>query len=122
MVMTTAPALDTFQHESLDFLDHARGRAVLADPMGARKTGTTLSWLARSHKGLTIVFKDETQKTTETFEHAGGIADFLGKMITERGKPPTAPQVFYFERAGEKGFRIEATLQWTESHEETIRS
>jgi len=74
------------------------------------------------HKGLTIVFIDEAAKTEETFEHAGGIADFLGKMITERGKPPTAPQVFYFERTGEKGFRLEATMQWTESHEETIRS
>ncbi|HXU06664.1 MAG TPA: ATP-binding protein, partial [Polyangia bacterium] len=74
------------------------------------------------HKGLTIVFKDESAGTEETFEHAGGIADFLGKLITERGKPPTAPQVFYFERSGEKGFRLEAALQWTESHEETIRS
>jgi DNA gyrase subunit B len=74
------------------------------------------------HKGLTIVFTDEAAGTTETFEHAGGIADFLTKVVTDRGKSPTAPQVFYFERAGEKGFRMEAALQWTESHEETIRS
>src|SRR5262245_6926067 len=53
------------------------------------------------HKGLTIVFIDEAAKTEETFEHAGGIADFLGKMVTERGKPPTSPQVFYFERSEE---------------------
>src|SRR6185503_19807899 len=74
------------------------------------------------HKVLTIVFIDEAAKTEETFEHAGGIADFLGKMITDRGKPPTSPQLFYFERTGEKGFGLEATMQWTESHEETIRS
>ena len=74
------------------------------------------------HKGLTIVFKDEAASTTETFEHAGGIADFLTKLVTDRGKAPTAPQVFYFERAGDEGFRIEVALQWTESHEETIRS
>jgi DNA gyrase subunit B/topoisomerase-4 subunit B len=74
------------------------------------------------HKGLTIVFTDEAAGTTETFEHAGGIADFLTKVVTDRGKSPTAPQVFYFERAGDKGFRIEAAMQWTESHEETIRS
>jgi DNA gyrase subunit B len=74
------------------------------------------------HKGLTIVFTDEAAGTTETFEHAGGIADFLTKVVTDRGKSPTAAQTFYFERAGEKGFRIEAALQWTESHEETIRS
>jgi DNA gyrase subunit B len=74
------------------------------------------------HKGLEIVFKDEAAKTTERFEHAGGIADFLAKLVTERGKAPTAPQVFYFDRSGEAGFRIEVALQWTESHEETIRS
>jgi DNA gyrase subunit B len=74
------------------------------------------------HKGLTIVFTDEAAGTTETFEHAGGIADFLTKVVTDRGKSPTATQVFYFERAGDKGFRIEAAMQWTESHEETIRS
>jgi DNA gyrase subunit B/topoisomerase-4 subunit B len=74
------------------------------------------------HKGLEIVFVDEQAGTKETFAHAGGIADFLAKIVTDRGKAPTAPQVFYFERAGEGGFRIEAALQWTESHEETIRS
>src|SRR3954468_16580873 len=74
------------------------------------------------HKGLTIVFTDEAAGTTETFEHAGGIADFLTKVVTDRGKSPTSTQVFYFERAGEKGFRMEAAMQWTESHEETIRS
>src|SRR5215831_2407726 len=74
------------------------------------------------HKGLKIVFKDESAKTSETFEHAGGIADFLAKIVADRGKAATVPQVFYFERTGDAGFRIEAALQWTESHEETIRS
>ena len=74
------------------------------------------------HKGLSIVFKDEKAGTTETFQHEGGIADFLAKVVADRGKPPTAPQVFYFERGGDGGFRLEAALQWTESHEETIRS
>jgi DNA gyrase subunit B/topoisomerase-4 subunit B len=79
------------------------------------------------HKGLKIVFKDEAAGTDEVLSHAGGIADFLAKIVADRGKAPTAPQVFYFERAvdggvGQGGFRIEAALQWTESHEETIRS
>ncbi|MFL5308067.1 MAG: type IIA DNA topoisomerase subunit B, partial [Polyangia bacterium] len=74
------------------------------------------------HKGLSIVFKDEKAGTKETFQHEGGIADFLAKVVADRGKPPTAPQVFYFERGSDAGFRIEAALQWTESHEETIRS
>jgi DNA gyrase subunit B/topoisomerase-4 subunit B len=74
------------------------------------------------HKGLDIIFVDEAAGTKETFSHAGGIADFLTKIVADRGKAPTAPQVFYFERAGEGGFRLEAALQWTESHEETLRS
>jgi DNA topoisomerase IV B subunit len=74
------------------------------------------------HKGLEIVFADERAKTKETLQHAGGIADFLTQLIAERGKPPTAPLPFYFDRPGDGGFRIEAALQWTESHEETIRS
>jgi len=51
----TAPALDQFQLDTLSFLDHARGRAVLADPMGARKTGTTLAWLATQAVRHTLV-------------------------------------------------------------------
>lgn len=41
-------SLDPFQLEVIDFINHADtpGRAIYADPVGARKTGTTLSWLA----------------------------------------------------------------------------
>jgi SNF2 family DNA or RNA helicase len=55
MQETLAPTLDPFQLETLDFLDHAGGRAVLADPMGARKTATTLCWLARAGVQRTLV-------------------------------------------------------------------
>ncbi len=126
---------------------YERGKAVskLRKVGAARGTGTSISFRpdpeifgkqafsaetirfrldakAFLHKGLAIVFKDEGAKTTETFEHPGGIADFLTKLVADRGKAPTAPQVFYFERSGEAGFRIEVAMQWTESHEETIRS
>jgi len=74
------------------------------------------------HKGLTITFRDESAGTTEVFKHEGGIADFLTKVTTDRGKAPTVPQVFYVQRDGEAGFRLEAALQWTESPDETVRS
>src|SRR5882672_4997382 len=69
------------------------------------------------HKGLKIIFKDEAAGTTDVLEHAGGIADFLTKIVTDRGKGTTAPQVFYFERPaapgeGASGFRLEVALQW----------
>ena len=72
------------------------------------------------HKGLKITFRDESAGTSDVLQHEGGIADFLAKIIADRGKPPTVPQVFYFQR--EDGGRIECALQWTESHEETLRT
>jgi len=72
------------------------------------------------HKGLKITFRDEAAGTSEVLQHEGGIADFLAKIVADRGKAPTTPQAFYFQR--ENGMRIEAALQWTESHEETLRS
>ena len=72
------------------------------------------------HKGLKITFRDEAAGTSDVLEHEGGIADFLAKIIADRGKPPTVPQVFYFQR--EDGVRIECAMQWTESHEETLRT
>ena len=72
------------------------------------------------HKGLKITFRDEAAGTSEVLQHDGGIADFLTKIVSDRGKAATTPQMFYFQR--EDGLRIEAALQWTESHEETLRS
>ncbi|MBN2574319.1 MAG: type IIA DNA topoisomerase subunit B [Deltaproteobacteria bacterium] len=72
------------------------------------------------HKGLKITFRDEAVGTSEVLQHEGGIADFLAKIVADRGKAPTTTQAFYFQR--ENGVRIEAALQWTESYEETLRS
>ena len=72
------------------------------------------------HKGLKITFRDEAAGTKEVFEHEGGIADFLTKLVTDRGKAPTVPLVFYAEKA--EPIRVETALQWTEAPDETIRS
>jgi DNA gyrase subunit B len=72
------------------------------------------------HKGLKITFRDEAAGTKEVFEHEGGIADFLTKLVTDRGKAPTAPLVFYAQK--DEPIRVEAALQWTEAPDETIRS
>jgi DNA gyrase subunit B/topoisomerase-4 subunit B len=78
------------------------------------------------HKGLKISFRDEAAGTSELLQHDGGIADFLSKIIADRGKAPTTPQAFYFlqpeDGMREDGMRVETALQWTESHEETLRS
>ncbi len=72
------------------------------------------------HKGLKITFVDQAAGTSDVLQHEGGIADFLTKIINDRGKAPTTTQPFYFVR--EEGIRIEAALQWTESHDEATRS
>src|ERR1044071_6338617 len=40
------------------------------------------------HKGLKVVFDDETTKTRTTFEHAEGLVEYLKKVITERAARP----------------------------------
>src|SRR5262249_16699123 len=40
------------------------------------------------HRGMKVVFADETQKPpiSVEYQHAGGIAEYLGKIVAERGK------------------------------------
>jgi DNA gyrase/topoisomerase IV subunit B len=40
------------------------------------------------HKGMIVVFRDETQKPAieDTFQHDGGIAEYLAKVVAQRGK------------------------------------
>src|SRR3954470_10185625 len=40
------------------------------------------------HKGIKVVFDDETSKTKSTFEHDEGIVDYLKKIVTERAAKP----------------------------------
>ena len=37
------------------------------------------------HKGLKVVFEDETSKTKETFEHPEGLVDYLKAIVVARG-------------------------------------
>ncbi|MBN8466599.1 type IIA DNA topoisomerase subunit B [Corallococcus exiguus] len=76
------------------------------------------------HKGMTVVWKDETATpaVSETFKHDGGIAEYLTKVVTERQKPivPAGGTPFYFSRDNE--VRLEVALAWTEATDEHIRS
>src|SRR5262249_46729635 len=40
------------------------------------------------HKGMTVVFRDETEDPPreDTFQHDGGIAEYLAKVVAQRGK------------------------------------
>ena len=71
------------------------------------------------HRGLTLVFEDQVARTTETFRHDQGIAEYIDKLITNRSKKLIA-EPFNAERTD--GFIIECALAWTEATDETILS
>src|SRR5207248_8859175 len=59
------------------------------------------------------------------FKHDGGIAEYRGKIISERGKPSVPPQngtAPQFYRSSEGDGRMEVALMWTEATDEHVRS
>jgi DNA gyrase subunit B len=81
------------------------------------------------HRGMKVVFVDETQTpaTTVEYQHDGGIAEYLGTIVAERGKPavPAGATGCYFARdelPGVSTGRCEIALIWTEATDEHVRS
>jgi DNA gyrase subunit B/topoisomerase-4 subunit B len=79
------------------------------------------------HGGLEIVFRDETKDppVEQTFVHPQGIAEYLPKLVADRGKTPVPPGggVFYVEKRDEEArLGIELALQWTESTDDLIKT
>jgi DNA gyrase subunit B/topoisomerase-4 subunit B len=76
------------------------------------------------HKGMTVVFRDETQRPAveATYQHDGGIAEYLGRVVADRGKPlvPAQGGQFYVGREGD--VRLEVALVWTEATDEYVKS
>lgn len=70
------------------------------------------------HKGLHVVLKDEKSGERWEFHHPGGIVEYLGKLITEKGHKAIQPQPFTLEREDEP--RLEVALTWTEAPDEKI--
>ncbi len=72
------------------------------------------------HKGVKVVFEDETDKQKHVFEHAEGIVEYLKKIIGERGSRPVHDAPFTLSR--DEGLRVDLVLQWTEATDEHLRS
>jgi DNA gyrase/topoisomerase IV subunit B len=72
------------------------------------------------HSGLKITFKNEATKETFDLTHAGGIPEFLTRLVAEGQKPSVTEQQFTLARSN--GDKMEVALQWTESTDEVIRS
>ena len=89
--------------------------AIIADRLEAK------SYL---HRGLEITFRDETQSppAEHRFVHENGIADYLPRVVGDRGKPTVPPggTGFYLEKTGDLG--VELAMVWTESTDELVKS
>src|SRR6266852_656665 len=72
------------------------------------------------HIGLKITFKNDVTKETLDLTHAGGIPEFLSRLVADGQKPAVTEAPFCLAR--QNGEKMEAALQWTESTDETIRS
>ena len=71
------------------------------------------------HKGLKVIFVDGATGETVEYQHEGGIRDYLGKILAERGAAAVHPLPFEVTRDQP---RCELVLQWSESTDEHIRS
>jgi DNA gyrase subunit B/topoisomerase-4 subunit B len=87
------------------------------DPAIIRERLEVASYL---HKGVKVVFEDETSKTRTVFEHAAGIVEYVRAIVASRGARPVHDAPFALSR--EDGLRLEVVLQWTEATDEHIRS
>lgn len=93
------------------------GKTLKLDPKRVLERLEIKSYL---HKGVRFVFKDEKGNKSE-FEHPGGIAEFLERRVTERGKPGVHSEPFALHKEVED-VRVELVMQWTESSDERIES
>ena len=72
------------------------------------------------HKGLKVVFDDQSNGRKETFEHAEGLVEFLRKVVGDRSLKPVHDAPFALVKAN--GLRAELVLQWTEGTDELVKS
>ena len=72
------------------------------------------------HKGVRVTFENEAEKKKEVFQHEEGLADYLKKIVAERGAKAVhdAP----FAQTRESDPRIDLVLHWTEATDEHLRS
>src|SRR5436190_3233674 len=75
------------------------------------------------HKGVRIAFEDQASHQKAVFQHAEGLADYLKKIITDRGAAQVHDAPFTLTREhDESGIRLDVALQWTQSTDEHVRS
>jgi DNA gyrase subunit B/topoisomerase-4 subunit B len=75
------------------------------------------------HKGVKLVFEDETTGDKRVFQHSEGLVDYLKKIAVERAATAVHEAPFTLSReSDENGLRLDLALQWTQSTDEHVRS
>ncbi len=72
------------------------------------------------HRGVKVIFVDETSGSRVVYFHENGIVDYLSQVITERVARTIHETPFTIHKEGDE--RVEVALQWTESTDEHVRS
>jgi len=72
------------------------------------------------HRGLKIVFLDESNGQRTSFVHENGLADYLTKIVGQRAAKPVHDTAFVLAR--DNDVRLDLVLQWTEATDEHLRS
>jgi DNA gyrase subunit B/topoisomerase-4 subunit B len=75
------------------------------------------------HKGVRIVFEDESSNERVVYQHTEGLADYLKKILQERSAAPVHEAAFTISKeSDENGLRLDLAMQWTQSTDEHVRS
>ena len=72
------------------------------------------------HKGLMLVFRNETTGQTQQFLYKDGLKAYLRKLLADGDKKAVIQDIFHIERSASPP--LECVLTWTESPEERIHS
>src|ERR1051325_11474268 len=87
------------------------------DPAIIRERLEVVSYI---HKGVKVTFENEVEGKKEVFQHEEGLADYLRKIVAERGAKPVHEAPFTLARDASP--KLDLVLQWTEAADEHIRS
>ena len=75
------------------------------------------------HRGVNVIFDDETNRRQHVFHHEEGLVEYLAYLVETRGAQPVHETAFAVSRDHvETGSRLELVLRWTEATDEHLRS
>ncbi|MGQ0735050.1 MAG: DNA gyrase/topoisomerase IV subunit B [Acidobacteriota bacterium] len=72
------------------------------------------------HRGVKLIFDDETSGAKSVFQHEEGLVAYLQKIVGDRGARSVHDMPFVLTK--DNGLKAELVLQWSESTDEHIRS